>query len=268
MKRQIELFGFSTHFEGTNVYEEFADFYMQGWISANQKLINEVIEKRNKVFSQDEIRQHRKDKIKVPENILTISFKNIFEGGKITPEESQQLDEYNNNLPLLSEEEVRTEMERRKQDEISQIMEFFNLQHFTDDLKNKQIYFLRVCSNPKDLSIGKRGIRSVIKANSGSKTSIEELPESEEYDFDVNSEQIFIAGLPKDYPFIYAYFPDKKYPEGLLRSTLIQEENNIAFIAEATDQLKALYTKYRGKVNFDDLSKKVLDRIIQEHLEQ
>ena len=66
----------------------------------------------------------------------------------------------------------------------------------------------------------------------------------------------------------YAYFPDKKYPEGLLRSTLIQEENNIAFIAEATDQLKALYTKYRGKVNFDDLSKKVLDRIIQEHLEQ
>ena len=265
LKRQIELMELVTHFEGTNVYEQFADFYMQGWISTNQRWVDEVNIIRNKVFSQEEIDNYIKSNPivpkDIPEYIENIQYKELFEEEEITPKEKQDMAEYFNGLPLLSEEEARTEMERNKQVEISRIMELFDLQHFKDDLKTKQIHFLNVYTNPKDLSIGKRVIKSVLKENSGSKTSIGELPEGEEYDFDVNSEQIFIVGLPKNDPFIFAYFPDKEYPEGMLRSTLIQNENNSAFIAEATDQLKALYDKYKGRVNFAELLKSVLDII-------
>lgn len=272
LKRQIEFMGLTTHFEGTNVYDQFADFYIQGWIHNNQRFVDEINKIRSTVFSQEKIQEYiQSNPIHpegIPDYIVNIRFKVFFEEGDITPEEQQQLNEYDNGLQLLSEEEARTKMEKNKQVEISQIMQLFDLQHFKDALKTNQGRFFNVYTNPKDLSIGKIGLKSVLKENSGSKTSIGELPKGKEYDFDVNSEQIFIVGLPENYPHLVAYFPDKEYPEGMLRSTLIQNENNSAFIAEATAQLETLYGKYKGKVNFDILSGEVLNRIIQGHLEK
>lgn len=268
LRRQIDFYGHTKNFEETNVYEQFAELYLQGWMYSNQRFIDKVHELQNKVFSEEEIRKYINENPIIPEyigDIMEEEFMCIFGDEELADEKKQQKEDYFNNPQLLSEEEAQAKMKKSNEDEISRIMEVFNLQHFKEKLKSNQVYFFNVHSNPKDVSIGKRGTKSVLKENPGSKTSILELPEGEEYDFDVNSEQIFILGLPKGYPHIYAYFPDKEYPEGMLRSTLIQQENDNQFTKEFIAQNKELYDKFKGKVDFNRLAMPLLEGIIQEY---
>lgn len=271
LKRQIELRGLTTHFEGTNVYDQFADFYIQGWINDNQRWLDEIDEKKNTDFSKEEIGQYIREHPIIPQDILELQFEEkllAIEGKELSPDLKQKIEDYNNNPRLLLEENARNLMTKNNQARISELMEYFNLSSFLSNLDRVKERFLIVESNPENFSVGRIGTKSIITENTGSKPSMSEQPEGEEYDFDVNSRQILIIGLPKDYPSILAYFPDKEYPEGMLRSTLIQNENNSAFIAEATAQMEKLYGKYKGRVNFDKLSREVLNRIIQEHLEK
>ena len=62
LKRQIQSNGLTQHFdERTNVYEEFAEMYLQGWMHSKKELIDELNELKNKVFSEEEIREYIKE---------------------------------------------------------------------------------------------------------------------------------------------------------------------------------------------------------------
>ena len=47
--------GMAEHFDETDVFEKFANFYLQGWLFDNEKLINKVRDLKEKCFTQDEI---------------------------------------------------------------------------------------------------------------------------------------------------------------------------------------------------------------------
>ncbi len=269
LKRQIELKGLTTHFEGTNVYEQFADFYIQGWIKGNQRLVDEINEKKNTDFSEEEISQYISKHPIIPQEIQELQFQEkllMFTGEKLSPDLKQQIECYFNNPKLLSEEDARALMTQENQRIISELTSYFDLQHFEQDLEvHKSHGFLVVESNPKDFDINRRGIKSILRENTGSKPSMSEQLEDESCDFDVSAEQSVIAGLLNDYPFILVYHPNQEYPEGMLRSEFIQNTNNNEFIAEATEQLEALYNRYKGCVDFETLSRRVLDAIMDKN---
>ncbi len=157
LNEEIESRGLITHFEGTNVYEQFADFYIQGWINYDAYWLEEINEEWNKkIESNPDIIFQLKD-------LKLQRFKN----------------EFFNGVKILVE------------------------------------------SDPIKFGITRRWTKSVIKGNTGFKSPISGLPKDEIYDFDVNSEQIAIMDIEFQ-PCIFAYFPDKEYPEGTLRSKLIK----------------------------------------------
>ncbi len=260
LKKQIELLGLTTHFEGTNVYEQFADFYIQGWLYSNQRAVDKICELKNKNFSQEEIKEYINKNPIIPDDIQRIiseEFMYIFDDKDISTEKKQKKEDYFKNPELLSEEEALNLMKKDNQEEVFKTMEFFNLQSFKDELNLQKRHFLNINSDPKNVGFGRKGIKSVIRENTGSKPSMRELPENEEYDYDVNSDQIFIIGFPKGYPYVYAYIPNKEYPKGTLRSTLIQNEID----SKCTDELESLYKKYQGKVDFGGIYRQVMERV-------
>ena len=266
LKRQIDFYGYTKNFEETNVYEQFAELYLQSWMYSNQRFIDEVHELQNKVFSEEEIREYRNKNPIIPEyigDIMEEEFRCIFGDEELSAEKKQQKEDYFNNPQLLSEEEAQAKMKKDNEDKISKIMEFFDLQHFKDTLRRKPC-FLLVRSDPKHFGISNKHeefFTRILKGNSGCKKSFMELSEGEEYDYVVSSDQIFIIRYKKYKPEILAYIPDKEYPEGMLRSAWIQQEND----TQVRDELKTVYDKFQGRTDFDNLHiMQNLKRIIQE----
>ena len=163
------------------------------------------------------------------------------------------------NPQLLSEEEAQTLLEKENKDDISNIMQYFNLENFKKDLNRHKSNFLNVKSDPKEFGISRRLIKSVLMENTGIKPSINVQPEDCKMDFEVNSKQIIIASYLTGDPFIYAYIPNQEYPKGTLRSTLIQKENESKF----KEELRTALRKYAGKVNVGRLSEEVLNEFIE-----
>lgn len=269
LKRLIDFYGYTKNFEETNVYEQFAELYLQSWMYSNQRFIDEVHELQNKVFSEEEIREYRNKNPIIPEyigDIMEEEFRCIFGGEELSAEKKQQKEDYFNNPQLLSEEEAQAKMKKDNEDKISKIMEFFNLQHFKDTLRRPPC-ILQVRSDPIyfDISKNEKFFIRILKGNSGYKKPFMELSKGEEYDYVVSSDQIFIIRYKKYKPEILAYIPDKEYPEGMLRSAWIQQENDNQFTKEFIAQNKELYNKFKGKVDFDRLAMTLLEGIIQEY---
>ena len=52
LKRLIDFYGYTKNFEETNVYEQFAELYLQSWMYSNQRFIDEVHELQNKIWGR------------------------------------------------------------------------------------------------------------------------------------------------------------------------------------------------------------------------
>lgn len=264
LKRELDLSGIATCFDDTAIFEQFADFYLQGWLFDNEELINRVRQLKDKNFTQDEIRNFIEKHPIIPEDIESLlNEKRLIEmfgegNGKesLNHEDEEKINDYMKNPELLSEEDALSLMKDNLSSEISQLMECFGLQSFKNNLDSQfNIGFLHVNSNPKDFDINRRNIKSILKGNTKFNTSHREQSDDEQYDFEVNSEQIVIIGLQKGYPIIEVYIPDKEYPEGTLRSTLIQKEKED--ICEK--ELRALYLKFQGQgVDFSKVYQSVM----------
>ena len=166
------------------------------------------------------------------------------------------------NPQLLSEEEAQTLLEKENEDDISNIMQYFNLENFKEDLNRHKSNFLNVKSDPKEFGISRRLIKSVLMENTGIKPSINAQPEDCKMDFEVNSIQIIIAGFLTGGPFIYVYIPNQEYPKGTLRSTLIQKENDSKFKEALRTALSNLKEEYAENVDFYKLSEEVWDEFM------
>lgn len=264
LRRELDIFGTVAHFDETDVFEQFTNFYLQGWLFDNEQIINRVRQLKDRKFTQDEISNFIKEHPVIPKDIEVllnrrklIGFFGDGEGiESLTPEEEKKINDYMKNPELLSEEDALTLMYDDLKSEISQRMKDFDLQSFRRSLEQQSSYgFLHVSSNPKDFDINRREIKSILKGNTEFNTSFSEQFNNEQYDFEVNSEQIVIIGLQKGYPIVEVYMPDKEYPEGTLRSSLIQKEIE----DKCEEELKALYQKYQGQgVNFSRIYQNVM----------
>lgn len=264
LKRELDVSEIATCFDGIDIFEQFADFYLQGWLFDKEELINRVRQLKDRNFTQDEIRNFIEEHPIIPKDIESLLNRKrlieLFGVGddieSLTSEEEEIINDYMKNPELLSEEDALALMNDDLNSEISQIMKGFDLQSFKGNLVQQiNIGFLHVNSNPKDFDITRRSIKSILKGNTEFNTSHSEQFDDEQYDFEVNSKQIVIIGLQKDYPIIEVYIPDKEYPEGTLRSTLIQKEKEDM----CGEELRALYLKYqRQGVDFSKVYQNVM----------
>lgn len=253
LKRALNKSGIATQFDGTDIYEQYVIFTIQNWVSMNEVSINKVRELKDelkdKKFTPKEISDYIEEK-RASETKWSLARKELSKvfakfSDELTPDEED-------NTVSISEEEAVTEMKKHLEAEISPIMYKYSLERLSDILRTT---WINVTTKPIAFDINRRRIKSVLKGNTEFDISHSEQSEDEQYDFDVNAVQIVIFDVQNDLPNIKVYLPDKEYPEGTLRSTLILQGKE----KKCEKELEALYKKYQEQgVDFSTVYKRVM----------
>lgn len=251
LNREIQINGLEKHFEDINIMNEFVYPYLQSWIEENKDTITKVLEMKKKVFTQKEIEEYIESNPKENLEFLELKFKELFEEKKLNSQEQERKENLENQQELYTEEEALEKLKNENEKQIQEYRNTYSEESF--NLKLKQDIFIYLYSNPKDFEVACNKIvhPKILKGNTEFK-----IPNNEKGDFDFLVNQVQIVRV--DYPcikFIEAYVPDKKYPEGMTRSSLIQKEKE----DECEKELKALYQKFQQQgIDVSAVSKRIL----------
>lgn len=252
--QEIKFKGLENYFEDIDIMNEFSYPYLQNWIEKNKNTIAKVLEMKRKVFTQVDIEEYIKYKTVPSEEFLELKFKELFEDKKLTDEERKEMQRLENQTEEYTTEEAKEKLENENEEQIQEYRNSYSEKSFNTALREDIMYgFIKKCSKPKDFKLDFNGVITpkVIRGNTD--FSISTNPNGE-YDFILNQEQIAIwNGLGKIQ--IEVYVPDKKYPERMTRSTLIQKEKEDA----CEKALRELYKKFQQQgVDVSAVSRRIL----------
>lgn len=243
------------HFEDIDIMNEFIYPYLQSWVEANKETITEVLEMKRKVFTKKEIEEYIKSNSKVPQELLELKYKELFEGKKLNNQERKRKEDLENQPEdYITEEEALEKLKIENEEQIQACRHRYSEESFNSKLEQDIRYgFIQVCSNPKDfqLRFNEFVTPKILKGNTEFT-----MPNNENgnFDFLVNQAQIVMINH-LGVQLIEVYVPDKEYPEGMTRSALIQKEKSDA----CEEELKALYQKFQQQgVDVSAVSKRIL----------
>ena len=212
------------------------------------------VEKR-KVFTKKEIEEYIKSNSKVPQELLELKYKELFEGKKLNNQERKRKEDLENQPEdYITEEEALEKLKIENEEQIQACRHRYSEESFNSKLEQDIRYgFIQVCSNPKDfqLRFNEFVTPKILKGNTEFT-----MPNNENgnFDFLVNQAQIVMINH-LGVQLIEVYVPDKEYPEGMTRSALIQKEKSDA----CEEELKALYQKFQQQgVDVSAVSKRIL----------
>lgn len=249
--------------EGTDFFEQYADLYIQRWLVKNEKLVDEIIQLKDKKYTTEEVREyinmHPIEEDLTEEEFETL-FSNLFDVKNPSPnKEDEKID--HKERRLLSEEEALEQMNTDLNKVVDEKMKELAYPHeYEERIRKDIIETIHIKSNPEDIGLKKGLIKSILKGNMDFISETTQGDEKDTYDFEINSEQIIICGTANYFPIVYIYIPDKKYPEGMLLSNFLEQQK----IQKHLDELRKLYLEcVKDGVDWDSLNNK-LDQEIQE----
>lgn len=235
-----------------NLTEEFIPGYFKMIVFGKREEIETLIGLKTKHFSEEEIANYAQTH-KVPnvsmEIALSAKAHELF-GIQCSESEKKQVEEYNK-LPeeekerVMTNEEALKEMEKERNSDIA-----FYTEKIVSEINSKIMSFhkygvIRITSDPKNYDVGQLTTKILLGDLKVDDTS------GTKNDFYVNKPQVQILANG----FIYVYQPNKHYPEDMLKSAYLQQEEE----KKLKTELNALYEKYRDK-NVDFL--KIYQQVI------
>lgn len=251
---EIKIKGLEKYFEDIDITNEFSYPYLQNWIEKNKNTIAKVLEMKRKVFTQDDIEEYIKSNTVVSQEFLELKFKELFGEKELTDEERKEKQCLENQPEEYTTKEAKEKLENENEEQIQEYRSSYSEKSFNTRLKRDIRYgFIKKHSNPKDFQINFNALVTpkVIRGNTDFSISTNQ---NGEYDFLLDQVQIAMWNELGEL-MIEVYVPDKKYPEGMTRSTLIQKEKEDVCEKELT----ALYKKFQQQgVDVSAVSKRIL----------
>lgn len=252
LQEEIKNKGIGKIAESCNLIEQFIPGYFKKIVFMERENIEKLIRLKAKHFSEEEIANYAQSH-KIPNVSMEIACaaKALELFGIPCPEsEKKQVEEYNKlseeeKERVMTNEEVLKEMEEERNSDIAFYTENITSK-INSEIRNLHKYgIIRTTSDPKKYDIGMVNTKVLLGDLKNDDTS------DNQNDFYVNKPQVQILVNG----FIYIYQPNKNYPEDMLKSTYLQQEEE----KKLKTELNALYEKYRDK-NVDFL--KIYQQVI------